>query len=180
MKPAKMHAIFASIPGWSNFFVLVGTASATLLGLMFVAVSITAGYMTEELRPGLHTFLSPTIFHFGTVLITCLVLSLPAGTEATGILLVVIGALGSAYAAWVLQRVEFVFADGLDGEDHVFYGFLPVLGQLLVLCAGVLLLRQAAPAIWVLAAALIVLLATSIHNAWDITVWAVVRRTSQK
>lgn len=173
-----MDVIVATVPGWSDFFVLVGTASATLLGLMFVAVSITAGYMTEELRPGLHTFLSPTIFHFGTVLITCLVMALPAGAAATSALLAVIGVLGSAYAAWVLYRVEFVFADGLDAEDHAFYGFLPVLGQLLVLCSGVLLLRQAAPALWVLAAALIVLLATSIHNAWDITVWAVVRRTS--
>jgi len=41
---------------WHDFYLLVGTAGATLLALLFVAVSLGAGYLTEERRAGTRMF----------------------------------------------------------------------------------------------------------------------------
>jgi hypothetical protein len=49
---------------WHDFYVLVGTAGATLLALLFVAASLGAGYLTEERRSGTRTFMSPVVVHF--------------------------------------------------------------------------------------------------------------------
>ena len=41
-----MHAL----ESWHDFFVLVGTAGATLLALLFVAVSLGAGFLSRKPR----------------------------------------------------------------------------------------------------------------------------------
>src|SRR6202161_3196864 len=52
---------------WHDFYVLVGTAGATLLALLFVAVSLGAGYLTEERQSATRTFMSPVVVHFTSV-----------------------------------------------------------------------------------------------------------------
>ena len=44
-----------------------GTAGATLLGLLFVAVSLGAGYLTDEHQSAIRTFYSPVVIHFTSV-----------------------------------------------------------------------------------------------------------------
>src|ERR1700678_2200271 len=52
---------------WHDFYVLVGTAGATLLALLFVAVSLGAGILTEERQGATRTFMSPVVIHFTSV-----------------------------------------------------------------------------------------------------------------
>ncbi len=62
-----MH-IVEELKEWQNFYVLGGTAGATLLALLFVAVSLGAGYMTETHQAGTRTFsASPVVVHFTSV-----------------------------------------------------------------------------------------------------------------
>ncbi len=49
---------------WHDFYVLLGTAGATLLALLFVAVSLGAGYLTEEHQSATRMFMSPVVVHF--------------------------------------------------------------------------------------------------------------------
>ena len=57
---------------WHDFYVLIGTAGATLLGLLFVAVSLGAGFLTEERQSATRTFMSPVVVHFtSSVLLVC-------------------------------------------------------------------------------------------------------------
>jgi hypothetical protein len=44
-----------ALKGWHDFYLLVGTAGATLLALLFVAVSLGIGFLTEE-RQGGHAY----------------------------------------------------------------------------------------------------------------------------
>jgi hypothetical protein len=46
---------------------MLGTAGATLLALLFVAVSLGAGYLTEEHRSATRMFMSPVVVHFTSV-----------------------------------------------------------------------------------------------------------------
>jgi hypothetical protein len=52
---------------WHDFYVLVGTAGATLLALLFVAASLGAGFLTEERQSATNTFMSPVVVHFTSV-----------------------------------------------------------------------------------------------------------------
>ncbi len=52
---------------WHDFYMLVGTAGATLLALMFVAVSLGTGFLTEERRAAARTFMSPVVLHVEVV-----------------------------------------------------------------------------------------------------------------
>ena len=45
----------------------VGTAGATLLALLSVAVSLGTGFLTEERRGATRTFMSPVVIHFTSV-----------------------------------------------------------------------------------------------------------------
>ena len=64
--------MIAELERWHDFYLLVGTAGATLLALLFVAVSLGVGFLTEEKAPATRTFYSPDhhpfrqrLFHFG-------------------------------------------------------------------------------------------------------------------
>lgn len=160
--------------GWGSYFALIGTAAATLLGLMFVAVSITASYMTEELAPGLRVFLSPTIFHLAGVLVLCLLVTVPVPVRALGITLAVVGLLGVAYAFWVLVHIRRYRFD-IELDDRIFYGVGSLPCYLLTVAAGLLLVTHARVAPYLLAASVMLLILVCVRNAWDITVWAVIR-----
>ena len=59
--------VIESLKEWHDFYVLVGTAGATLLALLFVAVSLGAGFLTEDHQAGTQTFMSPVVVHFTSV-----------------------------------------------------------------------------------------------------------------
>ena len=63
---------------WHDFYILVGTAGATLLGLLFVAVSLGAGYLTEKDQSGTRTFMSPVVVHFTCVFFLSAVALIPS------------------------------------------------------------------------------------------------------
>jgi hypothetical protein len=161
---------------WHEFFVLVGTASATLVGLMFVAASIGASIFSHEHRAAMKAFISPTVVHFSAVMFICIVALVPSQTWTTLAGLTAAGGLaGLAYSGrvWVQLFVGQRFK--VDLIDRLFYALVPVAGYVLVLAAAVLLFRQSAAGDDVLAAALITLLLAGIRNAWDMTMWIVIR-----
>ena len=161
---------------WHDFYLLVGTASATLVGLMFVAASIGAQVFTERSREGMRAFISPTVVHFGAVLFICMAATVPSQTWVTlAVLLILGGAAGTLYAArvWVQIFVRRSFA--VDVIDRLFYALIPVAGYLLVAGAAFLLLERSQWSLEVLAAALVTLLYAGIRNAWDMTMWIVIR-----
>jgi hypothetical protein len=162
---------------WHDFYLLIGTAAATLVGLLFVSASVGGGYMTEERRPGIRAFFSPTIFHFAAVLVACLAVLAPKQSwAALGAMLLGCGLVGLLYAGWVWrQMVRNGYLRDIDGEDRMWYARAPVAGHLLVALAAALLLLQLPAGIDLLAVTLVLLLLVGIRNAWDITLWLVMR-----
>jgi hypothetical protein len=61
--------LIVSLEHWHDFYTLTGSAAATLVGLMFVAVSISDGAFTRQHQMGIRAFLSPTVVHFSAILI---------------------------------------------------------------------------------------------------------------
>jgi hypothetical protein len=161
---------------WHDFYLLVGTASATLVGLMFVAATLGASMFSEANRNAMQAFISPTVVDFAAALFICIAVTIPAQTWLTlGLLLTVGGVAGLVYAGrvWIEMIVRRSFK--VDLVDRLFYATIPLLGYLLVFASGVLLLLRKSWSSEVTAAALVVLLFAGIRNAWDMTTWIMIR-----
>jgi hypothetical protein len=152
---------------WHDFYMLLGTASAALVALLFVAVSIGASFLTPERSVATRTFMSPVVFHFSTLLLISLIAMVPSHTAlslAIGITLVAVG--GLAYTTVVL--VGLARASVSDIADRFGYGIFPMASYLAMLAAAGLVISRAILAADILAAALLLLLAINIRNAWDL------------
>ena len=55
---------------WQNFYVIVGTAAATLTGLMFVVITLIVQLRVQVSSPrsGIAVFSTPNVVHFGLAL----------------------------------------------------------------------------------------------------------------
>ena len=63
--------------GWDNFYITAATAGATLIGLLFVVVTLGTGISTSSAVHGVRAFVTPTLAHFGGVLFLSLVVLMP-------------------------------------------------------------------------------------------------------
>jgi len=163
---------------WHDFFVLIGSASATLVGLMFVAASTGAGVFTSEHQVGIHSFLSPTVVHFSAVLIVCLFATFPTQNRVLfSVVQACVGVTGLIYSVVVSHRM---FKHGIiatiDLADRLWYVVLPMGIYLLMIAAGASLWQRSGFSLEILATALVLLMLIGIRNAWDMTVWIIDRR----
>jgi hypothetical protein len=164
---------------WHDFYTLVGTASATLVGLMFVAASIGSSIFNEEHRAPMTAFITPTVMHFAAVLFACLVITIPTQSwRSLGGFIGAGGLAGLIYCARILVEIIFRHRFNVDITDRLFYALVPLLGYLLAIVAAVLLVMQSAASANLIAAALLALLFAGIRNAWDMMVWIVIRSPS--
>jgi hypothetical protein len=169
-------SLSAILHEWHDFYVLVGTASATLVGLMFVAVSIGTAIFNEDRRAAMTAFITPTVMHFAAVLFACLIATMPSHTWYTLGLLLGAGALtGAAFSGRLAVQMIVRRRFKIDMEDRLFYALLPLAGYVLAVVAAVLLLTHAAAvSADLIAAAVLTLLFAAIRNAWDMMVWIVI------
>src|SRR6266700_1490731 len=157
---------------WHDFYVLAGTASATLVGLMFVAASISSSIFDEAKRAAMAAFITPTVVHFSTVLFTCLVVTIPTHSwHSLGGLLAAGGLAGVAYCGRILVQIVLPRRFNVDLTDRMFYALIPFLAYVLALVAAALLFMQSDASANLMAAALLTLLFAAIRNAWDMMVW---------
>ena len=116
---------------WHDFYLLVGTASATLVGLMFVAATLGASVFSEQHRNAMQAFISPTVVNFAAALFICIGVMVPSQTWLSlGLLLSAGGVAGLIYAGrvWVQMFVRRSFH--VDMVDRMFYATVPLLGYL--------------------------------------------------
>jgi hypothetical protein len=167
---------------WHEFYLLLGGSAATLVGLVFVALSLGARLVDERSVPALRVFVTPTIVHFAYILVIATVIVMPTLRRMPlGVLLVAAGlvslgrlALGIPFI-WEQRRKDII-----DTVDCVWYLVVPSLSYLLLVGAGLELLRGAGRAWNLLALAVIVLLVNGIRNAWDMVVWFAIKTETDR
>jgi len=162
---------------WRDFYVMGGTAAATLVGLMFVFASVGASQVATRNLGAMRAFITPTVVHFGAALLVCLVSIMPGHSDRSLGGVLGVGALsGVAYCCQILILIFRSFAAGLVWEDRLFYALIPFAGYLLLLASAALELDQRPADANILAGiAIIVLIVAGLRNAWDMTVWMTTR-----
>jgi hypothetical protein len=166
-------------PGWSNFYFLIGSAAAGLIGLMFVVVTLTAGGERSKALRGAALYLTPTIVHFAAVF------SISAVTQAPGVApqeaAVFIGGIALAGLACCLRSAHGILRapQGFEAphwSDFWLYAGAPAVlyGLLVVASVGVGERWSWSPN--AMAVILLILVLLAIRNAWDTITWIAPRR----
>jgi predicted neutral ceramidase superfamily lipid hydrolase len=160
---------------WHEFYLLIGTAAAALIALLFVAASIGAGFMPPNRAHARRTYMSPVIFHFSSILFVSLVVLVQSHPRESHSLLIALNAVVGIVAS-IIICARLMRYSGVDWFDHIGYGTAPIVSYAAVLSAAVMLVLDSTVAPDILAAALIVLLIANIHNAWDLALTLASRR----
>jgi len=161
--------------GWENFYLLVGGASGSLIGLMFVATTLTAGLEPSRVSRGAMVYFSPIVFHFAVVLLVS-ALALAPQLRAVGdcAFLEACAVVGLVYAIATTVRVlSFGSENPPHWSDRYFYGYAPTLAYVaLALAAAAAPVREKESAAGV-AIVILALLMLGVRNAWDLATFLV-------
>ena len=153
---------------WHDFYAIAGTASATLVGLLFVGLSLHLRVVV--VRSDVRSLARVTLANFAVVLFVSLFMVIQQPQSATAFQLIGSGVVSLAIIApslveavrshrRVLRLQQLVLRFGLSGISY-----------LAIVLAGVLLLSSAAGSFTLLLIATIVLLFVSLRNTWDLLV----------
>jgi hypothetical protein len=168
--------------GWENFYVIVGSSAGALIGLQFVVITLIANMpVGESAALASSTFATPTIVHFSSVLLLSAVLNAPWGSiHAAAIAWGLIGLAGVVYSLLIIRRMQSQTAYRPELEDWLCHALLPFLAYGNLTLSSYLALSHVRQALCCVAVSALLLLFTSIHNAWDaVTYHVYVKRPRQ-
>jgi hypothetical protein len=167
------------LSNWQNFYMLMGTAAATLTGLMFVVTTLIAGIDAHlsTLNAAVSAYNTPTVVHFGTVLLLAGLLSAPWQTFSSLSLLLGLLGLGTVvYSIIVMRRMRGVPNYQSTLEDWSWYMAFPLLANILLVLAAFMLPKNPSLALYIVSLAMMLLLLVGIRNAWDMVTFLAVER----
>jgi hypothetical protein len=157
---------------WHDFFVLIGTAAATLIGAMFVVVSIGIGILSRERSLAIRVFLTTTVIHLSTVLFGSILVMVPVlAPRWQAIIAGIAGLAGVAYSAHVFWG--FRQHRGTVLSDWFWYAVFPFTAYAALAGAAGLGLNDTAEGLDLFALLLTFMLVAGLRNAWDMLVFLV-------
>jgi hypothetical protein len=162
------QATFAS---WHDFYVTMGTASASLIGLLFVALSLNLDSILGDSRDDLRTFAEQAFYSFSWVLLIAVFFLIPQqNVDYLGAIYLVLGVLASYR---LLRRAPTIWRGRRRDRlgEAVFWRFvLPAAAVLGLVAAGLGLLIGDLSALYWLVAVIIGLLMSAARSSWDLLV----------
>ena len=153
---------------WYNFFALTGAAGATLLGLMFVVVTVGTGMSTARKLDVARASLTPALWSFTGVLVQSMLLLVPWRSNwPHGVIFIVIGIGGLLYRIKAVRVRRGLHLKAIQGTvDRIFHNAVPVLASVILIPGGVGLIAGAEWSPFVVALSLTLLLVSGIYRAW--------------
>lgn len=116
-----------ALAGWENFYVIVGSSAGALIGLQFVVITLIADMpIAETGAQASSAFGTPTIVHFGAVLLLSAILCAPwHRIAAAAVLWGIVGLTGIVYEIIVARRMRVQVTYTPEFEDWLFHLLLP-------------------------------------------------------
>jgi hypothetical protein len=168
------------LAAWESFYVIVGSSAGALVGLQFVVIALIADQktITRTQSDAIAAFGTPTILHFGAVLLVSLIASAPwPSLSIAGVALGISGGVGLVYVGIVIRRARRQTGYQLVMEDWIWHITLPLIAYAVIVAAAFALRRHVVTPLFAVAGAALILLCVGIHNAWDsVTYIAVYQR----
>jgi hypothetical protein len=167
---------------WDSFYVIVGSTGGALIGLQFVVMTLIAERPPQGAKEATAAFASPTIVHFGTVFFLAAILRAPwHSIMPVSVLWGLVGVGGVLYTVMVSRRMVRQSAYQPEFEDWVFHGVLPFIAYAAIAATALCATSHIQEALFGVGGALLLLLFSGIHNAWDgVAYHVLVNRRSEK
>lgn len=160
---------------WETFFFLIGSSGAALTGLQFVVIALVAESKRRATTREVEALTTPTIVHFGAVLLFSAILSAPwQGLTRVAIAIGACGLAGLIYILIIVRRVRRLTTYEPVFEDWLWHMILPFIAYSSLLLAAVLLPNHARQVLFLIGATMLMLLFIGIHNAWDTVTYIIV------
>jgi hypothetical protein len=162
-----------ALDSWENFYIIVGSSAGALIGLQFVVITLVADMPMEGSAPlATSAFTTPSVIHFGVVLLLSAIASAPwNGMGVVAVLWSLIGLGGMIYTVIVARRMRAQTVYKPVFEDWAFHALLPIAAYVTLVVSACLDPSYERPALFLVAAAALLLLFIGIHNAWDIATY---------
>jgi hypothetical protein len=164
--------------GWENFYVIVGSSAGALIGLQFVVMTLIADmpFARGDAQAG-GAFATPSVVHFGVVLLLSALVSAPwDGVAIVAVLWGFVGLGGAVYTLIVARRMRVQTAYHPVFEDWLFHVLLPFAAYAILALSALAAPSLTREALFGVGAAALVLLFIGIHNAWDAVTYHVYAR----
>jgi hypothetical protein len=168
---------------WRSFYGIVGPSAGTLIGLQFVVMTLIANMPKTQTNVSAGTaYTTPTVIHFGVVLLLSAVGSAPwDGIAVVAATWGLVGLAGVVYIVLVARRLRVQSVYHAVFEDWLFHALLPLASYAMLIVSAYMAYSQPRPALCLVAAVALQLLFIGIHNAWDlITYHVLVKRPEQE
>ncbi len=175
-----MNEIEILLEGWANFYLITSTAAATLIGLLFVVITLAAERRLED-TDKIPIYLTPTVIYFASVLYLGALLTFPNHTPLTATLCIcLVGVVGLVYTGSLFKGVKKSYYAKL--HDWIPHAGFPFAVYGLLVLGGVLLFLQDDPqcGLTLVAACMLLLLAVAIRNSWVIAIGIVSIKTDKE
>ncbi|HTV09744.1 MAG TPA: hypothetical protein VMD97_11940 [Candidatus Aquilonibacter sp.] len=168
---------------WQNFYVILGSAAGALIGLQFVVMALIADMpMQGEESQAVTAFSTPSIVHFGVVLLVGAAMEMPwHGLHPLTVVWGVVGLGGLGYTAFTGWRLRTQTSYKPVAEDWIFRVVLPAAIYIALAAAWWVSWLDEGAALFQVAFVVLALLFIGIHHAWDNATYLVfVKRREMK
>jgi len=156
------------LSAWENFYVIVGSSGAALIGIQFVVIALIADMRQRPTADTIGDFGTPTVVHFGGALLVSALLSAPwPSLVPASVALAACGLGGLVYVAVAIRRARRQTTYRPVLEDWIWYMILPAGVYAALALAALFLSSLTQLALFVIAAVALGLLLIGIHNSWD-------------
>ena len=153
---------------WENFYVIVGSSAAALIGIQFVVIALIANMRKWATAESIRAFGTPTVVHLGAALVVSALMSAPwHSLSRASIALETCGLAGLGYTTLAIHRARRQTDYKPVWEDWICHAVLPCSAYAALSVAALLLRTTTQAALFVIGAAALGLLLIGIHNAWD-------------
>ncbi|MGE5263658.1 MAG: hypothetical protein ACM3S0_09770 [Acidobacteriota bacterium] len=175
-----MDAFTQAVTSWHDFYIMTGTAAASLLGLLFVGLSLNLEIISRQENIRLSGLATQTFGNFVYVIFLSITMLIPdQNSLGVGIPLLIMGFYGTLANGRALFRAVRK-PNPAWGPGYVFWRFVgPVLASLGLLVVSFYAFQSNAGALYGLIAVIIILLLVATRNSWDLLVQARVQAQSK-
>ena len=165
-----MDPFAQAVEGWHDFYIMTGTSAATLIGLLFVSLSLNVAVITHKDSADLRLLAAQSFRNFLSVLMFAVVFLIPRQLPVgLGLPLLLIGGYGlyNTVRRWLETRRQPPRAWGLRGglvrRFHV-----PAISFAALTIVAVFVLFGSTGSLYGLVPVMVLLLLSASMNAWDL------------
>jgi hypothetical protein len=175
------EAAVSLLTDWQSFYVIIGSSAGALTGLMFVVITLIASISVQRSAETIGAFGTPTVVHFCVALLIAGIICAPwQALWYVSLLLGLCGLGGIAYIVIVIRRARRQSDYQPVLEDWLWFVIFPLVSYGAFVVAAIVLLFNAAPALFVIAAGTLLLVFIGIHNSWDTVTYLVIERSKSE